>query len=71
MSSTDAEFILEIRDNGRGISDEENDIAGSLGLLGMHERAQLVGGEFSITGTQGKGTTITVRVPLNRAAGEV
>jgi signal transduction histidine kinase len=71
MSSTDAEFILEIRDNGRGISDEENNISGSLGLLGMHERAQLMGGEFSITGTPGKGTTVTVRVPLDRAAGEV
>lgn len=71
MFSNDVELILEIRDNGRGISEEENNIAGSLGLLGMHERAQLVGGELSITGTAGKGTTVTVRVPLDRATGEV
>lgn len=71
MSATGAEFILEIRDNGRGIADEQNDIAGSLGLLGMYERAQLVGGEFSIIGTPGKGTAVTVKVPLDGAAGEV
>lgn len=67
MSSNDGEFILEIRDNGIGISEEESVITGSLGLLGMRERAQLVGGKLSITGTRDKGTTVIVRVPLDRA----
>lgn len=67
MSSNDGEFILEIRDNGRGISEQESVITGSLGLLGMRERAQLVGGKLSITGIRDKGTTVIVRVPLGRA----
>lgn len=67
MSSNDGELILEIRDNGIGISEEESVITGSLGLLGMRERAQLVGGKLSITGTRDKGTTVIVRVPLDLA----
>jgi signal transduction histidine kinase len=36
----------------------------AIGLLGMRERAALVGGTFVIAGRRGKGTSITVRVPL-------
>ena len=58
------EFILEVRDNGRGITEAESSGAQSLGLMGMRERAQLVGGRITITGVAGKGTVLTVRVPL-------
>lgn len=61
---TDGEkFILQVKDNGRGI--EAAQIAGgtSLGLLGMRERAMLLGGEVQIHGTAGKGTTVTVSIP--------
>jgi len=37
---------------------------GKLGLTGMHERAKLLGGNLTLTSTQGKGTTVTVEVPL-------
>jgi signal transduction histidine kinase len=55
---------LEITDNGKGISPA--DISGnrSLGLLGMRERANLLGGELQISGAPGAGTTVTVRIPL-------
>ncbi|HEX8948892.1 MAG TPA: histidine kinase, partial [Dissulfurispiraceae bacterium] len=58
--------ILEICDNGKGITDSE--IAGrdSLGLLGMRERAFLFGGEVSITGSPSEGTRIMVSIPLGR-----
>ncbi len=58
-------LVMTVADNGRGISEEE--IAGtrSLGLLGMRERASLIGGELTLTGAPGKGTTVTLRVPLN------
>jgi PAS domain S-box-containing protein len=59
------EFILTIKDNGRGISDDEKSAPQSLGLLGMRERAHLVGGEFSIEGAKAGGTQITVRIPLS------
>jgi signal transduction histidine kinase len=40
---------------------------GGLGIMGMQERAQLLGGEFTITSTKGKGTSIRVRIPLEKA----
>jgi signal transduction histidine kinase len=62
------EFILTIRDNGKGIADEVKSRPLSLGLLGMRERAHLVGGTIAITGTPGKGTTVTLRIPISRPA---
>jgi PAS domain S-box-containing protein len=58
------ELELEVRDDGRGITEDEQRHTRSLGLLGMKERALLVGGEVSIKGIEGKGTTVLVRVPL-------
>ncbi|MDO8544842.1 MAG: histidine kinase [Opitutaceae bacterium] len=57
-------LVLVVKDNGRGISEEE--IAGtkSLGLVGMRERAMLIGGEVSLQGRPGKGTSVALRVPL-------
>ena len=58
------EFELRIRDNGRGVTDAQVADPRALGLLGMHERAALVGGTFHIAGRRGKGTSIVVRVPI-------
>jgi PAS domain S-box-containing protein len=58
------EFELRIRDNGRGVTDAQLADPRAIGLLGMRERAALVGGTFLIAGRRGKGTSITVRVPL-------
>jgi PAS domain S-box-containing protein len=58
-------FVLQVEDNGRGITWEEQHDISSLGLMGMSERAHLVGGQVSITGVSGKGTTVVVRVPLD------
>ena len=57
------EFVLTISDNGRGITEDEKSRSQSLGLLGMRERAHLIGGEIDITGVEGQGTLVTVRVP--------
>jgi signal transduction histidine kinase len=58
------------KDNGRGIKKSELAGAKSLGLLGMRERALILGGEMEIRGASGKGTTVRVRVPLNGPNGE-
>jgi signal transduction histidine kinase len=58
------EFDLRIRDNGCGVTDAQLADPHAIGLLGMRERAALVGGTFVIAGRRGKGTSITVRVPL-------
>ena len=57
-------LVLEVRDDGRGITEEEAHNVKSLGLLGMRERVDILGGQFAIRGIRGKGTTVTVRVPI-------
>lgn len=55
--------VLEIRDDGVGIPDEKTRDMKSLGILGMKERALLLKGEFDIKGINGKGTSLTLRIP--------
>jgi signal transduction histidine kinase len=57
-------FEMEVKDDGRGITESQMRNSSSLGLLGMRERALLVGGEVSITGKEDAGTTVLVRVPI-------
>ena len=59
-------LLLEVRDNGRGISAGNASSSASLGIVGMRERALLLGGVLSISGVRGEGTTATVRIPLSR-----
>jgi PAS domain S-box-containing protein len=64
LERTENDFELEVRDDGRGITESQRRNSGSLGLLGMKERALLVGGEVCVTGKEGGGTTVLVRVPI-------
>lgn len=57
-------LALEVTDDGRGILPEEVARASSLGLLGMRERAALLGGSLRIEGASGRGTRVTIEVPL-------
>ena len=59
-------LILEVQDNGRGMTGRELSGTRSLGLLGMRERATMLDGEVNIIGRQGKGTTVGVRIPIHR-----
>jgi PAS domain S-box-containing protein len=61
-----ASFLtLQVRDNGRGISESEINSPKSIGLLGMRERARLRSGGVQFQGRPGQGTTVTVRLPLS------
>jgi PAS domain S-box-containing protein len=57
-------LLFEVCDNGRGIPDSTLANQNSLGLLGMRERAAQWGGDVSIVGGEGMGTTVKVRLPL-------
>ena len=59
-------FELTVRDNGRGISKRQAHDTAAIGLLGMRERAALIGGTFSIAGTPGRGTVVRVTVASKR-----
>ena len=56
-------FVLSVSDNGKGITESKKSEQQSLGILGMRERAHLIGGEIDIKGVAGKGTVVIVRVP--------
>jgi signal transduction histidine kinase len=60
----DDHLVLKVKDNGRGISEEDQAKTTSLGLVGMRERAMLIGGEVTLQGKPGKGTTVKLRAPL-------
>jgi len=58
-------LLLEVRDDGRGITAEQAASSRSLGLTGMRERARLWNGSVTIKGTEGKGTAVLVEIPLD------
>jgi two-component system, NarL family, sensor histidine kinase UhpB len=60
-------LVLEVRDNGRGITREELSSSGALGLLDMRERAVSIGGTVSFEGAPTSGTTVRITVPLSAA----
>jgi len=64
-------FTLNITDNGKGFDLtplNENTSSSGLGIRNMHSRAQLIGAGFLISSTLGKGTSVTVTVPVETAA---
>jgi signal transduction histidine kinase len=67
LKETKKSITMEVSDNGRGISRSEMSNPRSMGLLGMRERASLLGGKLKIgAGARGKGTQVSVSIPLPR-----
>ncbi len=64
------ELRLRVRDNGRGILMRELKSDRTLGILGMRERAHVFGGDVLIKGKRGRGTEVSIRVPLEPTPGE-
>jgi signal transduction histidine kinase len=62
------ELLTTIQDDGRGFNVEEVEISyatrGSIGLLNLYERAEMLGGRISIESAPGQGTTVSLKVPL-------
>lgn len=58
--------VLQVADNGRGI--DLGEIVQSIGLLGMRERAAILGGDLAISGGPGQGTTVLLSVPVETRA---
>ena len=66
LAREDQDLTLEVHDNGKGIPQDKLSNGESLGILGMRERALLLGGKLTIRGAAGEGTTVRVRIPTSR-----
>ena len=64
----EGQLVASVRDRGRGFNlaavESGYNSRGSLGLLNMRERANLIGAESRIRSAEGEGTTVELRVPL-------
>lgn len=58
------DFLVEIRDDGRGFHPDELPGVSKYGLQGMRERSDLIGADFQIISAPQEGTIIKVRVPI-------
>ncbi|SEM20629.1 PAS domain S-box-containing protein [Syntrophus gentianae] len=67
LETRGGKVILEVTDNGRGISRKQINDPKSFGIMGMRERALLWGGDVSVSGSRYRGTTVTVSIPLKAA----
>jgi len=61
VRASDSWLSVTVQDDGRGFQQGRNQ---GLGLTGMHERAESLGGSVKITSGPGKGTLIEVALPL-------
>ena len=68
FKKVDHALILEVGDNGIGITEERIIGSKSLGLIGIRECVRLLGGEAVIGGKPGKGTLVRVILPIGKVA---
>lgn len=69
ISTTPAGVALEVKDDGKSFSPERilrSKRSGRLGIVGMRERVEMVGGAFKIASSPGHGTLITAEIPCKR-----
>jgi len=65
LTEENESLILVIQDNGHGF-DPGKPRKKTLGLLGMRERAEVMGGSYEISSRPGEGTTVNVTVPVKK-----
>jgi len=65
LKTTKAWIYLSIRDNGKEFNMTVYNQRKTPGLLGMKERAAMMGGKLEINSIPGKGTSIIITVPLS------
>ena len=72
QKTTKNSLKMIIKDNGKGMTNGSNNLKNnhngskSHGIIGMRERALILGGKFNISSPNNEGTEITVDIPLNQ-----
>lgn len=69
LRRSDGEIVLRVADDGKGLTTAEIDDPTALGLLGMRERAAVLGGEVRFGQEPAGGTRVTASMPLGTAEG--
>ena len=64
ISGEAGDLLLEISDNDQGFQEDGTSRRSSLGLLGIRERIEALGGTVQWLGTSGRGTRVRIRIPL-------
>ena len=64
LKQRDGQIELKVRDNGKGITEEQISNPKSFGLIGIRERVKIFGGNNMMKGIANKGTVMTVKIPL-------
>jgi signal transduction histidine kinase len=74
MGKRDSSFVAQVEDDGCGFDvsgvQARYDERGSLGMINLHERTELLGGKIRVESAPGKGTRITVIIPIKPGNGE-
>lgn len=70
LSERDGFIRLQVEDHGIGFHPGDEPAGTGLGLFGMQERAELVGGTFSVESQKGRGTRILLMVPAGKIQGK-
>lgn len=65
LTEKDGWVFLEVSDNGCGITEQDMTKPQSFGIRGMRERCQQLRGSLHISGKPGKGTKVTISIPVN------
>jgi PAS domain S-box-containing protein len=65
LEQKDGLLILTIEDDGQGFEQEKTGAKQTLGILGMRERCEMMGGNYAIHSAPGQGTTVAVAVPYD------
>lgn len=60
----DGELLVEVADNGKGFDPRTAGADGHLGITGMRERVEILGGTFSVESSPDRGTVIHASLPM-------
>jgi PAS domain S-box-containing protein len=66
LIKNNGQLVLSITDNGKGFNIQKINERNTLGILGMKERAAMMGGNYDIESEPGRGTIVTVTIPLKK-----
>ncbi|MBM3126570.1 MAG: sensor histidine kinase [Chloroflexi bacterium] len=64
LSCADGQLVVEVSDNGAGFDPQVKTTDEHLGLMGMRERVEILGGAFEVESAPGRGATVRARLPL-------